>query len=127
MLKISSCFSQKIVLSVSGKSGYRCCNPDCRRHTVGPNADFTNTVDIGSVCFICAPSPEGPRFDRNMPRSKRFSEDNGILLCQECAIKVELDESSYPADLVRRWKRQAIQMAYEELGLESDMCPPSPI
>lgn len=101
---------------IEKKSAYRCSNPDCRRMLIGPSEDFKKVVYMGVVAHICAAAPNGLRYDRMMSAEERASEENGLLLCRYCAALVDVDERSYPPELLRLWKRQAYQLAQDLLA-----------
>lgn len=109
-------FSVKTRRQIEKKSGYHCSNPACRRKLIGPSEDFEKVVYMGTVSHIRAASPGGPRYDPGMTPEERAGEENGLLLCRYCAALVDADELSYPADLLRLWKRQAYQFALDMLS-----------
>ena len=105
---------------IEKKSGYRCSNPACRKMLIGPSRDFQKVVYMGTVAHICAAAPGGPRYDPSMTAEARGGEENGLLLCRYCAALVDTDEVSYPADLLRLWKKQAYQFALDLLEAPAD-------
>jgi len=113
-------FSAKTRHQIERKSAFLCSNPSCRRSVIGPSEDFQKVVYMGVVAHICAAAPNGPRYDPAMSAEERGSEENGLLLCRYCASLVDVDEISYPAELLRLWKRQAYQQALERLSTPGD-------
>lgn len=109
-------FSVKTRRQIEKKSGYHCSNPACRRKLIGPSEDFEKVVYMGTVSHIRAASPGGPRYDPGMTPEERAGEENGLLLCRYCAALIDVDEISYPADLLHLWKRQAYQFALDMLS-----------
>lgn len=113
-------FPAKIRHQIEKKSGYRCSNPACRKMLIGPSEDFKKSIYMGTVSHICAAAPGGPRYDPAMSSEDRAGEENGLLLCRYCAALVDADETSYPVDLLRLWKRQAYQFAMNMLAAPAD-------
>lgn len=112
---------------IQGKSGYRCSNPACRKMLVGPSEDFKKAVYLGTVAHICAAAPGGPRYDPSMTPEERAGEENGLLLCRHCAALVDIEERTYPTEVLRQWKRQAYKLALGLLaepanGMEDSRC-----
>lgn len=95
------------------KSGYRCSYPGCGRLLIGPDKDFKKAIYVGVVAHICAAAPNGPRYDPFMTPEERSGEGNGILLCREHAAIIDIDEASYPVELLKQWKQMAYKRAQE--------------
>ena len=51
-----------------------------------------------------------------MTHEERFGEENGILLCREHAALIDIDDSPYPAELLRQWKLMAYKRLQESLA-----------
>lgn len=90
--------SQNTIKRLYGLSGNVCANPKCRNPLV------TEDNQIGEIAHICAASPDGPRYDRNMTDDERRSIDNLILLCETCNKLVDSNEKDYPVSLLKEWK-----------------------
>lgn len=110
-------FPARIRHQIEKKSAYRCSNPACLRMLIGPSEDFEKVVYMGVVAHICAAAPKGPRYDPSMTAEERCSEANGLLLCKYCAALIDVDEDSYPPELLRMWKQQAYQRAFDQLAV----------
>jgi hypothetical protein len=63
-------------------------------------------VNLGEAAHIKAAREGQARYDANMTDAERSHISNGIWLCRECARRIDRDEERYPADLLRRWKRE---------------------
>lgn len=109
-------FSRKTQIQIMQKSGYRCSYPGCEKVLIGPSKDLKKPVYVGIVAHICAASPRGPRYDPRMTHEERFGEENGILLCREHAALIDIDDSPYPAELLRQWKLMAYKRLQESLA-----------
>jgi hypothetical protein len=87
--------------------GYRCCNPECRRPTSGPQSVPTGAVNIGVAAHISAASEGGPRFEESLTAEQRSDSSNGIWLCQTCAKLVDNDSIRFDRAVLESWKRAA--------------------
>jgi len=90
--------------------GGRCSKPDCRVPTKGGDDG-----SIGKAAHITAASKGGPRYDPNLLDKERHSEANGIWLCGVHHDVVDKFPEQYPVDVLKMWKKLAIETAYEEM------------
>jgi NACHT domain len=109
-------FPKRVVDALARRVGFLCSNPNCPApHTSGPHSDDSKFVNLGVASHITAAAPRGPRFDAALSPDERRSINNGIWLCQGCSVLIDRDGRSYPADLLREWKRQAESAAESAL------------
>lgn len=108
-------FSRPVKEELAKRVGYRCSNRDCRRQTVGPQAQEAGAASIGVAAHITAAAPGGPRFDTSLSLEQRASAANGIWLCQTCARLVDADEYGFAPEQLRDWKDLAEATAAIEL------------
>lgn len=80
---------------------------------IGPDKVFKKAIYVGVVAHICAAAPNGPRYDSFITPEERSGEGNGILLCREHAAIIDIDEASYPVELLKQWKQMAYKRAQE--------------
>lgn len=96
-------FTETIKLKLAKRVAFICSNPSCQQLTIGP--DTQNGINnIGVAAHICAASPGGPRYNKNMTEEERKSIENGIWLCQSCSKLIDIDESKYTVKLLHNWK-----------------------
>lgn len=112
-------FVQKTKDLLGNRVCWRCCNPDCRKPTRGPNSDTQDFISIGVAAHICAAASGGPRFDPDMTPEERRSYENGIWLCQSCSKLIDDDVIRYNVNLLRTWKDTAERLAIAELESRS--------
>jgi len=100
-------FKASIIKTLAKRASYICSNPDCRGLTIGPStADQEKIEFIGKAAHITAAAPGGARYDPSLSSSERSLIENGIFLCSGCADKIDKNLGiDYPADLLRRWKK----------------------
>lgn len=97
-------FSSTTKVILAKRVGYICSNPNCRKHTIGPNSDPNKAINIGIAAHITAASPGGARYDENLLPSERQSIENGIWLCSNCASLIDRDETTFTVELITDWK-----------------------
>ena len=97
-------FTKKTVEILAKRVGYLCSNPDCRRHTIGPNEDLEKTTIIGVAAHVTAASQGGPRFDENLTTEQRINIDNAIWLCSNCSTLIDKDKDKYSVSQLKKWR-----------------------
>jgi hypothetical protein len=98
-------FPAPVKRELAKRAAYRCSNPRCRTGTVGPHADPTKSVTTGAAAHIHGAAKGGPRYNESQSTEARKSIENGIWLCRTCADKIDKDEQTYSAEVIREWKR----------------------
>ncbi len=108
-------FTKAVKEALGKRVSFRCSNPDCRRHTLGPQAQDSGSANIGAAAHITAAAPGGPRFDPDLTPEERMNAANGIWLCRTCATLVDADALGYTVEALREWKALAEATASVEL------------
>jgi hypothetical protein len=104
--------------ALAERAGYHCSRPDCRQLTIGPSDESPDARSrIGVASHICAASAGrgARRYDSQMSPADRRSIANGIWLCQNCAKLIDTDETRFPAELLREWRRNAEKRARQQV------------
>jgi len=109
-------FPLAVIRTMRDRVAHRCSNPDCRVPTSSPGETSNKASSVGEAAHIEAAAKGGKRYNPNQTPEERKSIHNGIWLCKICARKIDLDEISYPVELLHRWKQQAEEAATRELG-----------
>ena len=107
-------FLKQTITELGKCVGYRCSNPECRRPTIGANAQ-DSPITIGVAAHIYAASPGGPRYNPAQTREERRAKANGIWLCQNCARLIDTDDRRFSVELLVEWKGKAQERAFREL------------
>ena len=100
-------FTKLTIEILAKRVGYLCSNPACRKHTVGPNKQEDKATLIGVAAHIKAASPGGPRYDLSMTETERKDINNGIWLCANCATLIDKDKTTFPVELLIKWKESS--------------------
>lgn len=100
-------FTKPTIELLGKRCGFLCSNPDCRKHTIGPNEDVEKTTLIGVAAHITAASPGGPRYDENLMPEQRIHINNGIWLCSNCATLIDKDPEAFPVETLNEWRSHA--------------------
>ena len=100
-------FPTALVRKIAERAAYICSSPTCHRVTIGPDNTASHlSIKTGEAAHICAASPGGPRYDMSQSESERKGINNAIWLCGACADLIDKNSGgSYPADHLRKWKR----------------------
>lgn len=120
-------FPPKVKSQLALRVGYRCSNPNCNKLTIGPSPAGAGVLSVGVAAHITAAAPLGPRYDPSLTPEQRRSCDNGIWTCEICGRGIDGDESAFPVELLRKWKRAREAAALHELagGAFADRALPS--
>lgn len=101
---------------MAARVGHHCSNPRCVRPTSGPAVEEERTINVGVAAHICAAAPGGMRYDPDMSPQARSSEANGIWMCQTCSKLIDSDIERYTVDVLRQWKKSALDHALEGIA-----------
>jgi hypothetical protein len=125
-------FSNGTKVILAQRVAYCCSSPGCPNITIGPHlSNPGKSMNLGEAAHIHAASPGGARYLQAMTAAERSAPDNGIWLCKKHARVVDLDEQTYPAELLKSWKKTAEDKAIREMldveqeienGLETLIC-----
>jgi hypothetical protein len=114
--------STKILLAKN--VGFLCSHPECKRPTIGPALGEEASVSMGEAAHITAAAPGGPRYDPALSSEERRSYANGIWMCRNHAKQVDSDEEHFTVEVLREWKRTAVEAAFDALTSGSAHLPP---
>ncbi|EIK43185.1 putative lysogenic conversion protein [Cellvibrio sp. BR] len=121
-------FIPSIKRVMAERVAWRCCFPNCDKITIGPQkGDDTKSLNLGEAAHITAAAADGPRYDANLDRAQRRAITNGIWMCRPHARFIDTDYKEYSAATLLIWKKQAEEMAYQHLMMQSDYRPESSV
>ncbi len=109
-------FPLRVQRTLMERAGHECANPDCRKRTTAPHTDDMRVVRIGEASHIAGARPGSARHDPKMSDEERGCITNGIWLCRDCAAIIDRDEARFPAENLRRWKREQEQRSLKTFG-----------
>ena len=100
-------FKLSVKRKLAERAHYICSNPECRKMTVRPHDDPNKSTITGVASHIngATDGKKSIRFDPNQTSEERSNISNGIWLCHDCSDIVDKDEKSYPAILLKQWKK----------------------
>jgi len=114
-------FSRKTKEDLARRVAYLCSNPKCKKHTIGPKiTSGEGSISIGVAAHITAASIGGPRYNALLSAGERQSASNGIWLCQTCSKLIDTDTIYFTEELLREWKRTAVERAFTAIATASD-------
>jgi hypothetical protein len=85
--------------------GNQCAFPECTNEIVTPGTKWSDPAVLGHICHIYASSDNGPRGKPGLTESERNSFSNLILMCGHHHPKVDKQWQTYPAAILKEWKR----------------------
>jgi WD40 repeat protein len=110
-------FPEAVLRPVSRRAGLHCSNPECGRATTGPQAsDELGVINIGVGAHITAAASGGKRYDKSLTAEERSSAHNCVWLCQDCAKLIDSDETAFPTELLRAWKKRRERRQLEAIS-----------
>lgn len=86
------------------RCGNRCASPGCGRELVTDATELDEVAILGKIAHIHSSSDGGPRSKPEMTAKERDHPNNLILLCGYHHDLVDAQDSTYSADLLRKWK-----------------------
>jgi hypothetical protein len=96
--------------------GAICAFPGCDQWLVEEASSEDAAAVIGEMAHIKGHSPDGPRYDPDMPEVERDSADNRVLLCPTHHTLVDAQESTYTVEELRDWKDKQQALVRDTLG-----------
>src|SRR5260221_4170343 len=99
-------YSQNTIKLLFGASGNQCAFPGCANPVIAPGTPLSDAVVIAQICHIYAASDNGPRGKPGLTTVERNAPENLILMCGHHHPLVDKQWETYPADLLKAWKRQ---------------------
>lgn len=97
-------FPETVKRKIAQKAMFICSNPNCLRMT-GYGTTDGSARSIAEAAHIAPAKKAGPRSGARKSTEITKSEKNGIWLCSICHKKIDNDPKWYPAEILRRWKR----------------------
>jgi hypothetical protein len=98
-------YSPTTIKLLFGASGNQCASPECTNPIIAPGTPFSDAAVLGQICHIYAASDDGPRGRPDFTATERDSPENLILLCGHHHPLVDKQWETYPADLLKQWKK----------------------
>ena len=105
MTKLSRSYSIKTLKVLFALSGNQCAYPECTNNLIEQATKESDVLVTGHICHIYAVSEDGPRGKSGLTNKELNSPENLILLCRNHHAIVDGQYQTYPADMLREWKR----------------------
>ena len=86
-------------------SGNQCAHPECTISLIEDATEESVAHSKGEICHIYAVNETGPRWRSGVTEEELNSLDNLILLCRNHHSIVDRQHESYPASMLKNWKR----------------------
>ena len=92
----------KILFTLSGN---QCAHPECSNNIIEQATEYSPELVTGQISHIYAIRKKGPRGKPRLTEKELNSPENLILLCPNHHVIVDGQHKSYPAEMLKRWKR----------------------
>lgn len=114
-------FSTKTRRTLAERSGFICNAPWCKKVTIGPHSDPNRSICMGQACHIEAASQGGPRYNSTLMDEQIKSIDNGIWLCNNCAVLIDRDPQRFTVKMLRSWRAETEYSITHKLDAHENM------
>ena len=98
-------YSRKTLKILFALSGNQCAFPACSNRLIEPATEQSDVLVTAHICHICAISTKGPRGKPGLTQRELNARDNLILLCRNHHALVDGQHETYPADMLKEWKK----------------------
>lgn len=98
-------YSDKTIKVLFGSSGNQCAHPHCTNPIIAPETEQSDAAVVAYICHIYAAADNGPRGKPDLTEDDRNAPDNLILLCGHHHPSVDKQHETYPANLLKSWKK----------------------
>ena len=99
-------YSDKTLKILFGLSGNQCTHPECTNNVIEPATEHDDAAVIAQICHIYAVSAVGPRGRAGLTDEELKSPKNLILFCPTHHVVVDKQYETYPAELLKQWKKE---------------------
>ncbi len=103
--KLKRNYSPRTLKVLFALSGNQCAHPDCTNTLIEPATEQSDALVSAHICHVYAISTEGPRGKSGLTQEELNAPENLILLCRNHHAVVDGQHETYPADMLKEWKR----------------------
>lgn len=107
-----------------GLSGNQCAHPDCNVRIIMPSTDKSDPIVLSQICHIYAFSDNGPRGKEGLTEKEINSPENLILLCPTHHVIIDKQHETYPAEILKQWKKQHEDDVIKKMSLDLNNIQP---
>lgn len=123
MAKLKRSYSQETVKVLFGRSGNQCAYPECTNTLIEPATEKSDALVTAHICHIYAISTGGPRGKIGLTQKELNAPENLILLCRNHHAVVDGQYETYPADMLKEWKRTHEAKVQKRLSVDLERVP----
>jgi hypothetical protein len=117
-------YSPKTLKVLFALSGNQCAHPECKNALIEPATEQSDIHVSAHICHIYAISTEGPRGKSGLTQQQLNAPENLILLCSHHHGIVDGQYETYPADMLKEWKRTHESKMQERLSADLETVQP---
>lgn len=105
MAKPKRRYTQRTIKILFTLSGNQCAHPECANNIIEQATEYSPELVTGQISHIYAIRKKGPRGNPELTQKELNSPENLILFCPNHHAVVDGQHESYPAEMLKRWKR----------------------
>ena len=124
MAKLKRKYSHRTLKILFGLADNQCAHPDCTNTLIEGATNKSDHHVTTQISHIYAISEDGPRGKSGLTEKELNSHENLILLCRDHHSVVDGQYESYPADMLKEWKRAHELKVLERPLSDSKNFPP---
>jgi len=122
--KLKRNYTEKTLKVLFALSGNQCAHPECTNTLIEPATEKSEVLVTANICHIYAISTDGPRGKAGLTEKELNSPENLILLCQNHHAIVDGQHETYPAEMLKEWKRRHEAKMQKRLSADLDSVKP---
>ena len=105
MTKPKRSYTPKTLKVLFALSGNQCAYPGCTNPVIVPATDESDALVLNQISHIYALNEDGPRGKAGLTEAGLNAPDNLILFCPTHHVIIDGQYETYPAELLKRWKK----------------------
>ena len=117
-------YTQRTLKVLFALSGNQCAHPDCTNTLIEPATEHSNDHVAAQICHIYAISDDGPRGKSGLLEDELNSPENLVLMCSYHHGIVDGQHETYPAEMLKGWKKAHKEKMQIRLATDLDRIKP---
>lgn len=124
MSELKRKYSQKTLKVLFALSGNQCAHPKCTNTLIEPATEQSDAHVAAQICHIYAISEDGPRGKSGLSEKELNSPENLVLMCSHHHGIVDGQHETYPAVMLKEWKKTHEEKMRKRLSSNLDRIKP---
>ena len=121
MPRVRRNYTPRTLKLLFARSGNQCAHPQCTTALIEEGTEESEECVTARICHIYPVAETGPRGDSDQPNRALNLPGNLILLCPTHHAVVDGQFETYPAELLKKWKRDHEAAMKSRLSTDLDL------